>query len=304
MTTQELVNYYANLLILQYVGKPKAYAEMQALASLALILQTTTQEITFSGVPTSGVFSLSYGIFNTIPINWNDSTGVIQSKLQALPGLSQVTVSGSLASKSITVTFTNVPPPATLLGVAANTLGLSITVTETDVTLPLAILNAYNLVGDSPAVGVQLDVLGKYVGVVRSGYDNNGNPITLDDNDFRTLIQIATFTNNAGSSLATIQQLIATFFPGEILVFDYQNMQMSYMVSSSIGSQNLIQLVIAEGLLPKPMGVSLSSVIYAPDITRFFGFRTYALPAVNSTPFGTYTTPVLGGWISYADAIS
>jgi len=157
--------------------------------------------------------------------------------------------------------------------------------------LPVAVQNAFNLIdGTGTAIGKQLDTLGKYAGVIRSGNGFSG-PIVLDDSDFLTLIQIAILTNSAGSSLATIQNLLAEFFPDEILVFDYQNMQMSYLISSTIGSQDLAQLVVTEGLLPKPMGVSLATVIYAPVITDFFGMtdaRLYELTheiQANATPF-------------------
>lgn len=169
--------------------------------------------------------------------------------------------------------------------------------------MPAAVMNAFNLLGGSPAVGVQLDVLGKYAGVTRSGVGFTG-PITLSDADFLSLIQLAVLTNSAGSSLSTIQALLAQFFPNEILVFDYQNMQMSYLISSTIGSQDLVQLVVSEGLLPKPMGVSLASVIYAPVIDAFFGFRTYALPAHNVSPFNDYASYQMDWpWLSYGDAI-
>lgn len=149
--------------------------------------------------------------------------------------------------------------------------------------LPLALQNAFSV---DAGQGVQLDAIGKYVGVTRSGNGFFG-PITLDDVDFIALIKIAIFTNNAGSSLATIQQLFFMYFPGEILVFDYQSMHLSYFINSSIGSQNLVQLLVTEGLLPKPMGVGISSIVYAPNILKFFGFRTVPLPAVNSSPFNT-----------------
>ena len=198
----------------------------------------------------------------------------------------------------------DVAPPAEILTITANSLNVLISVTATDITLPLALQNAFNLIGPSPAIGAQLDILGKYAGITRSGYDFNGNAITLDDADFLSLIQMAIIRNNAGSSLATIQALLNQFFPGEILVFDYANMSMSYLVSSSLGSQNLVQLFVTEGLLPKPMGVQISTVIYAPIITTFFGFRTYSLPAHNSTPFNTYSSYQTNRpWLSYKNAV-
>jgi hypothetical protein len=310
MATQDLVNYYANLLILQYLGKSKAYATIQTLTAPALLPQTTTEAIAFSAVPTSGTFQLTYGSQTTAAINWNDSVAAIQSKLQALTGLGSVTVSGSIASQALNVTFTGVIPPALILGVTSNSLqgsgsqSISVTVTGTDQTLPIAVQNAYNLIGPNPAQGVQLNVLGKYAGVTRNGYGFGGLPITLNDSDFLTLIQMAIIKNSSDSSLATIQSLLAQFFPSEVLVFDYQNMQMSYLISSSIGSQNLVQLFVSEGLLPKPMGVALAAPIYAPIITMFFGFRTYVLPAFNSTPFNSYSSYQTNWpWVSYANAV-
>jgi hypothetical protein len=219
MTTSELINYYANLLILQYIGKPKAYATIQAIVGPVIMNQ-----------------------------------------------------------------------------------------------LPLAVQNAFNM--DGTAVGVQLDVLGKYAGVTRNGYGLTGQPITLDDTDFFTLIKLAILTNSAGSDLNTIQSLIAIYFPGELFVFDHKEMRMSYYINSSVGSQNLIELFITEGLLPKPMGVQLAAPIYSAPL-EFFGMvdaqDVVAYAAQNSVsinaaaiavatadniyPFNDATAPTTGVWL-------
>lgn len=205
MTTEELVTYYADLLILQYLGKPRAYATIKALVRPAIIDQ-----------------------------------------------------------------------------------------------LPLTVQDAFNL---STAEGVQLDVIGKYVGVIRTGYGTMG-AIILDDGDFYQLIKMAIIKNSAGSSLATIQNLLHAYFPGTIFVFDYQNMHMSYYLSASVGSQDLAQMFINQDLLPAPMGVQISSVIYAPVIDSFFGFGSYEIPAMNSSPFNTYTSYDMSSpWLAYENAI-
>lgn len=164
--------------------------------------------------------------------------------------------------------------------------------------LPIDVQNAFAI---PTAVGVQLDILGKYVGASRVGHTFNGN-VVLDDANYRILIQLSIFTNNAGSSLATIQDLIAMYFPGQILVFDFKTMRLSYFLN--IGSQDLVEMIIVQGKLPKPMGVQLSSVIYAPVIDKFFGFRTYELPGVNNTPFNTYSVYDMDSpWLSYKNAL-
>jgi len=214
MTTQELINYYADLLIIQYIGKSKAYATIQALVEPLLMTQASLSD----------------------PI------------------------------------------------------------------LPLAVQQAFNI--NAPAaIGVQLDILGKYLGVVRSGYGVNGF-ISLSDADFLVMIKFAAAKNYSGSSLYDIQKMLDDFFSGKILVTDYKNMHMSYLVNSSLGSQDLIQLIINNGLLPKPMGVQLSVTTYAPIIDKFFGFRTYEQAAVNSSPFNSYAdfhTTYL--WLSYQNGI-
>jgi hypothetical protein len=55
--------------------------------------------------------------------------------------------------------------------------------------LPSLVQAAYGL--DS-AVGVQLNVLGKYAGVSRNGYNFDG-PVTLSDDDYRTIIKLKSF---------------------------------------------------------------------------------------------------------------
>lgn len=170
--------------------------------------------------------------------------------------------------------------------------------------LPLAVQNGFNLMGDNVAIGKQLDILGKYVGVTRSGHGFTTS-ITLDDENFLSLIKMAISINSSGSSLYDIQNILFQFFPGQILVFDYQNMHMSYLIDEDVGSQELIQMFIVQNLLPKPMGVQIALVIYAPDIDNFFGFRTYELPGFNVSPFNSYDDYQMDApWLSYSDAIS
>jgi len=205
MTTQEIINYYANLLILQYHEKAKAFATIQALVNPVIMGQ-----------------------------------------------------------------------------------------------LPVAVQDAFNL---ETSEGVQLDVLGKYAGVSRTTYDFSG-PITLDDDDFRTLIKIAIIKNGFGSSLADIQDLIWQFFNGALLVFDFQNMRMGYFFDSSIGSRPLAEVFVRSYFLPKPMGVQLAALIYSNNITSFFGFRTYELPPFNVTGFNSYVDySEEDPWLSYTNAV-
>jgi hypothetical protein len=162
--------------------------------------------------------------------------------------------------------------------------------------LPVAVQDAYDV---ETAVGVQLDVLGKYVGVSRSGYGLDG-PITLDDSDYRQLIKMVLIKNNSGSSLATIQSLLAGAFPGQVFVSDNQVMGLNYVIVESLGTSDLLELLVTGGYLPRPMGVSVSATIVPEHDDPFFGFRTYAAPDTSVSPFNNYPFYQLTyPWLSY-----
>lgn len=203
MTTEEIAKYYANLLILQYIGKVKAYAMVKAFVTPAIMDQ-----------------------------------------------------------------------------------------------MPVAVQNAYEI---GTAVGIQLDVLGKYAGVSRSGYGLEGQPITLNDSDYVQLIKMVIIKNNSGSSLATIQSLLSANFPGEIFVSDNQDMGLNYVLVESLGTSDLLELIVTGGYLPVPMGVQTSIVIVPSHTNPFFGFRTYAAPDSSVSPFNNYSFYQLTfPWLSYS----
>lgn len=301
--TYTLSQYYPGLLIIEYATKPKAYGMVRTNTVPFLMPQVSVQEIEFLVPPSSGSFKLSYDGVVTSTLNWNSSAGAVQTALRAIPGLEDVVVTGSSAGSFI-ITFEGVSAPAYILEVVDSTLDNPATVTETDLIIPLAVQNAFNLIGNDTAVGVQLDVLGKYMGVSRTSRGVFGQVVVLNDLDFLMLIRFAILINTAQSDLATIQTLVHQIFPGQMQVFDYQDMRMSYIISSVIGSQDLIQAVLSEGLLPRPMAVQISSVIYVPDIASVFGFSTYEQPAYNTTPFNDYADYHTDWrWLTYTDAV-
>lgn len=166
--------------------------------------------------------------------------------------------------------------------------------------MPLAVQEAFNV---NTAIGVQLDVIGKYVGASRRGNTFDG-PVTLDDESYRTLIKLVIIKNNSGSSLATIQSLLAANFPGLILVSDNQTMGLNYLIIETLGTPELLEILVEGGYLPKPMGVQVSAVIVPAHLNPFFGFRTYTAPAVNASPFNNYALYQLTyPWFTYAGVL-
>lgn len=80
------------------------------------------QEIAFSGVAASGTFQISYNGNLSASINWNDAIGTIQSKVQAITGLTDCLVTGSIVSQFLTFDLTDVIPISALLFVTQSTL--------------------------------------------------------------------------------------------------------------------------------------------------------------------------------------
>lgn len=149
--------------------------------------------------------------------------------------------------------------------------------------LPLQVQDAFNLL---TAVGVQLDTLGKYIGFSRYQYDFSG-PVTLTDSQYRLLLQMKILINNGGSSLLDIQTLLFQYFPGSLRVYDYRDMTMDYEFLSGIGTQQLAEVFVMSGLLPRPMAVNLRATIYNPTDAKFFGFRTNQAANADAVGFNT-----------------
>lgn len=94
-----------------------------------------TQVLTLSGVAASGTFLINYNGGVSAVINWNDSAATVQSKVQAIPGLSAAVLTGSIASQSLSFDLSAVPNVQGLLYVSANSLQTS---------APAAITFSYN----------------------------------------------------------------------------------------------------------------------------------------------------------------
>lgn len=188
--------------------------------------------------------------------------------------------------------------------------------------LIIDVQNAYDI---DTAMGVQLDVVGKYQGINRffseidlinyfamvpyseylslpdsppawgfSTYSNfddysyNGtltyeDVITsqnaLSDSIFRTLIKLAVITNNCNYSRGQIDTLIWNLFGAMVRPESSGNMTMQYFVMGAVTT--LIQAIITKNLFPVPMGVLLQIVT---DITGdMFSFADYS---DHESPFG------------------
>jgi hypothetical protein len=94
-------------------------------------LNVNKQTLTFSAAPGSGSFAVTFGTGTSALINATDTPSVIQGKMQAVAGLGQVVVTGTIASTVLTIwMYGNYGASVGALGTTTNTLNSSITITE------------------------------------------------------------------------------------------------------------------------------------------------------------------------------
>jgi hypothetical protein len=103
------------------------------LVTLSGFSAALVQILTLSGTAASGTFELNYNGNATAAINWNDSISTIQTKVQAVTGLSAALVTGSIASGTLTITLAAGTSVAALIYVVSNSLetGGSVAITFT-----------------------------------------------------------------------------------------------------------------------------------------------------------------------------
>lgn len=150
--------------------------------------------------------------------------------------------------------------------------------------LILSVINGFSL---ESAVGKQLDILGKYIGVDR-WYNNNGQYAQLTDEQYRFLLKFKAIANNSDMSYLTINTSLYNFFGTRVRISTNGNMQMTYFVPKD--ATEIIVAAIQKEVLPRPMGVEVNYVIeYSYN---FFGFCTYSNQyAIYKTGFRTYDNP-------------
>lgn len=161
--------------------------------------------------------------------------------------------------------------------------------------LPLSVQDAYDV---KTAVGPQLDVLGKYIGLPRNigepdplpffgfvdytgALDNlngfngyNGSPnkdaiyysygfagqrnTNLSDASYAFMMALQIILNSSDGTLFSIQNYLNTLLPGIVTVIDNRDMTMTY----NITVQAIVSPTVLLAFLPRPMGVGVGIQIF------------------------------------------
>lgn len=151
--------------------------------------------------------------------------------------------------------------------------------------LILAVRDAFNI---DTAVGVNLDVLGKYLGVNRWYYNNNGEQAKLNDDEFRDLIKFKAISNTSNASHYDIDNALFNFFGTTVRATSSGDMEMTIFIPED--AQNVILAAIQQRALPTPLGVLANRIVVQES--KFFGFVTYQNQySFYKTGFRDYNSP-------------
>ena len=200
--------------------------------------------------------------------------------------------------------------------------------------LPIYLNDAFNI---ETAEGPQLDILGEYIGFSRivslpvsrnyfgfedadtpygnlyglTDYDStlnsdaffytyvdySGSNSTLNDDEYRILLKLKSYTNRGNFSLGEINSFIYSLFGLNLILNDNLDMSIEYYVKPSIAK--IISIAKDNGFLPKPMGVMIDALISVEDMDILFSFDPE-----NGLGFTDYlsSTNSTGKYLSYEDA--
>ena len=109
--------------------------------------------------------------------------------------------------------------------------------------------NAFNL---KTALRAQLNKIAEFIGLPLTNAI-----ISLNDKQFRDLIYLQTIINNSNSSIGSIATGLFEVFGFDLLISSDGDMAMFYFANLP---NNLLDIAIANDLLPKPAGVQINIV--------------------------------------------
>lgn len=212
-------------------------------------------------------------------------------------------------------------------------------------TADFLITDLLDLLDVDTAIGAQLDLIGKIVGIDRSyisteitgnqfnylPYDTDeadvpddygfstyitfdsiianwikykdflGTNRQLNDADYRYLIKLKIVKNYAKMTHKAVDDMLFSFFGNDVVADTRDDMTMNYFISSDLTT--IMQAAISKNVLPKPLGVGIDYFISQEN--DFFGYCTYANENPNCQGFSTYADfdTKAGDFLTYDELI-
>lgn len=208
---QQILDYYVNLLIIQYNQKPKARATIEAVI----------REMLAEGV----LFDIQNGF---------DIETAVGSQLDILG--KYIGIDRFYLATEFTDNYFGFADATDLGGTSANIVGFD------DATAP------------------------DKEGLFLSATDVVAAQFRLNDEAYRFLLKLKIVQNYSNHSASSIDDAMAFFFPDQIIFKDNYDMTITYFVFDL--SSNLIKAALNKQVFPKPMGVGLQAIV-GQD---YFGF--------------------------------
>ena len=244
ITDAELVQYYRNLLIIQYRGKERAGDTVSAFVSEALIYELIRD--------VEGAYDIDTAVGNQLDI------------IGKYVGVSR-TITGT--------TFTR------------DYFGLS----SYGDTAPFD-FNSYMLYGEIPP-----DI--QY----RSYEESSQSLFDLNDEEYRMIIKLKIVQNQSNFSIPEIDSFINNFFGEGVIFGDRFNMSIYYIFPKNL--ERLVTIAKSQNLIPKPLAVG-ASVAFTNDTSSIFSYSKYggSAPtyAIGYIPYGSTES---GGFLEYGTAL-
>ena len=169
-----------------------------------------------------------------------------------------------------------------------------------DITLPEKIINGFDL---ETAEGQQLDILGQYIGLKRivKALIGTSNTNILNDEQYRLLLKLKLIKNTNYSSTSQLRTALFAWFPTSIRLYDNRDMTIEYQLSSFWSE--LLNVIIAEELLPVPMALGYTAEI-VPNLLELYGYSDYGGLNNNPNGYSSYQTGFRGRYLSYGDVFA
>lgn len=234
---------------------------------IIVLMNVASQSVLFSAAPTSGTFILNYNGNPTATINWNDSAAMIQAKLQAVTGLTQVVVTGSISANTLAVQFNGVYGVASLMTVTSNTLNGSITVTPTVVAagekIPAAITRTVGLVqyfgiliNENLATVGQTDLLSAaavILPLIKMGFFVSTLQADITTGGMIDLLRSGGFTNTRGLyyGVTTGTAIVSVIVDSLVIAASYAGRALSTNFSGSLTTSTM-HLKVLSGVQADP----------------------------------------------------
>lgn len=202
--------------------------------------------------------------------------------------------------------------------------------------IAIAVRDGFNI---ESAVGAQLDILGKILGVSRTitgttftrayyGYALYGdttpflfNPMLLygeaapdvqfrdyressqslydlTDEEYRVILKLAIVRNTSNASVKTIDEILNVLFGTEVYLLDRPNMTIVYLIGEKWSRH--FSIAKSAGILPNPAGVGTSLMI-VPNINNIFAYSLYGGGKPDfAVGYGLYGETTTGCMASYS----